>query len=179
MTQVGNVYGEALYDLARSENLDSQILAEITALKESFIQEPDFLRLMAAPNVPKEERCQILDSSFREKVHPYVLNFLKILTEKGYIREFDRCCKVFRDRYNQDNGILAVTAVTAVPLKEELREKLLEKLSQVTGKHIDLSCRVDPDTLGGVRLDFDGMQVDGTVRRRLDDIRSILRSTVL
>ena len=100
MTQVGNVYGEALYDLARSENLDSQILAEITALKESFTQEPDFLRLMAAPNVPKEERCQILDSSFQGKVHPYVLNFLKILTEKGYPRHFSDCGKQCSNRKN-------------------------------------------------------------------------------
>ena len=59
MTQVGNVYGEALYDLARSEDLDSQVLAEISALNESFCQEPDFLRLLAAPNVPKEDQGMV------------------------------------------------------------------------------------------------------------------------
>ena len=179
MTEVANNYGGALYELARDEGLSQQLLEEISALYDSFRDEPGFIQLLSAPSIPKEERCQIIDNCFREKLHPYVLNFLKILTERGYVRDFAECCQVFRKRYNDDNGILPVTAVTAIPLDEALQRKLTAKLSEVTGKTIDLSCRVDPQTLGGVRLDFDGKQVDGTVRRRLDDIRGILAGTVL
>ena len=179
MTDAANVYGQALYELARDEGLAPQILEELQVLAQSFNQEPGFVQLLASPSVPKQERCQILDSTLRRQVHPYVLNFLKILTEKGYIRQFDRCCTAFRQQYNQDNGIMEVTAVTAAPLSEELRSKLKTKLSAITGKTIDLTCRVDPGTLGGVRLDWDGKQLDGTVRRRLYDIRDILRNTVL
>lgn len=179
MTQTANNYGGALYELAKEEGLSQQILKEITALSESFAAEPGFVQLLSTPSIPKQERCQILDDSFRSQVHPYVLNFLKILTERGYVREFSGCCQVFRIRYNQDNGILPVTAVTAAPLSETLRQKLTDKLTEVTGKTIDLTCRVDSQCLGGVRLDFDGKQVDGTVRRRLDDIRGILKNTVL
>ena len=179
MTEIANNYGGALYELAREEGLSQRILNEITVLTESFSSEPGFIQLLAAPSIPKQERCQVLDSSLRGSVHPYVLNFLKILTERGYIRQFPGCCQVYRQRYNRDNGILPVTAVTAQPLDHALQQKLTEKLAALTGKAIDLSCKVDPNCLGGVRLDFDGKQVDGTVRRRLDDIRSILKNTVL
>ena len=110
---------------------------------------------------------------------PYVLNFLKILTEKGYIKHFSDCCAFFRQQYNQDNGILEVTAVTKLPLSQELQSKLTDKISAVTGKTIELVNKVDPEVLGGVRLDLDGRSVDGTVRARLDGIRSILKNTVL
>lgn len=179
MTEVANNYGGALYELARDEGLSQQLLEETSALCDSFREEPGFIQLLSAPSIPKAERCQIIDDCFRGKLHPYVLNFLKILTERGYVREFAECCQVFRKQYNADNGILPVTAVTAVALDEALQRKLAAKLSEVTGKTIDLNCRVDPKTLGGVRLDFDGKQVDGTVRRRLDDIRGILKNTVL
>ena len=179
MTDAANVYGQALYELARDEGLAKRILDELNVLKTSFSQEPGFVQLLAAPSVPKQERCRIIDSSLRSQVHPYVLNFLKILTEKGYIRHFAGCCDAFKRQYNQDNGILEVTAVTAAALSDELRRKLSDKLSALSGKTIDLTCRVDPSTLGGVRLDWDGKQLDGTVRRRLDDIRDILRNTVL
>ena len=86
MTQVGTVYGEALYELCHSEALAETVLEQLTVLGKSFVAEPDFLRLLAAPNLTKEERCRILDDSFRGKVHPYVLNFLKIRAEKGYAR---------------------------------------------------------------------------------------------
>ena len=179
MTEAATTYGQAMYDLAREEGLAKELLAQLTALDESLRAEPGFIRLLSAPNIPKEERVRILDDSFRGKLHPYVLNFLKVLTEKGYMKHFSGCCQVYRQQYNQDNGILPVTVYTAVTLSDELRRKLTAKLSTVTGKTIELDCRIDPETLGGVRLDFDGKQVDGTVRRRLEDIRGLLKNTVL
>ncbi len=179
MTQIGNVYGDALYDLARGEGLDAQILQELSVLNASFSQEPAFLRLLAAPNVSKEERCQIIDSSFREKVHPYVLNFLKILTEKGYPRHFSDCCNAYRVRFNADHGILPVKAVTAVALTEDQSARLCAKLEKLTGKTIELTNRVDPDVLGGIRLDYDGKRLDDTVAHRLESIRNMLNTTVL
>ena len=179
MTEVATTYGQAMYDLARDEGKSQKILAELSVLDQSLKAAPEFLQLLSAPNIPKEERVQILDDSFRGKIDPYVLNFLKVLTEKGYMRHFSGCCQFFRQQYNKDNGIVPVVAYTAVPLSDELRRKLTAKLSTVTGKTIELDCRIDPETLGGVRLDFDGRQVDGTVRRRLEDIRGLLKNTVL
>ena len=179
MTEVATTYGQAMYDLARDEGLAKELLGQLTALNECLSGEPGFTQLLSTPNIPKEERVRILDDSFRGKLHPYVLNFLKVLTEKGYMKHFSGCCQMYKQQYNLDNGIVPVTAYTAVPLSDELRSKLTAKLSTVTGKTIELDCRFDPETLGGVRLDFDGKQVDGTVRRRLEDIRGLLKNTVL
>lgn len=179
MTQIGVNYGTALYELAEGENLTAAILEQLQVLDESFHSAPEFLRLLATPNLSKEERCRIVDESFRKKVHPYVLNFLKILTEKGYPRYFSDCRTAYEDRYNQDNGILPVQAVTAVPLTGEQRRKLTGKLEAITGKTVKLENRTDPACLGGVRLQYDGKQVDGTVKNRLDTIGDILKNTVL
>ena len=179
MTQVGSVYGEALYSLAAEETLSSQILNELSVLEQSFQAEPDFIRLLCTPNLSVQERCNVLDDSFRNVVHPYVLNFLKILTEKGYMRHFFDCCKAYEESYNRDNGILPVTAITAVPLNPAQVEKLTAKLCQITGKQVKLHNRVDPQVLGGVRLDYDGKQLDDTVSHRLDAVRRLLKNTVL
>jgi F-type H+-transporting ATPase subunit delta len=179
MTQTGSVYGEALYELASSENLSEVILNELTVLTQSFASEPDFIRLLGTPAISKQERCQILDDSFRGKVHPYVLNFLKILTEKGYMRHFGDCCEAYRALYNRDNGILPVNAITAVALSDSQRQRLSEKLAAITGKKIELNNRIDPNCLGGIRLDYDGNRLDDTVEHRLNAIRSVLKNTVL
>ena len=150
MTQIGNVYGEALYSLAREEGLSDAVLQELKLLRDAFTQEPD-----------------------------YVLNFLKILTEKGYARYFCDCCDAYRELYNSDHGILTVKAVTAVALTDQQAAKLSNKLAAITGKTIELQNRVDPGCLGGVRLDYDGKRVDGTVKNRLDSIGGLLKNTVL
>lgn len=179
MTNVAVVYAQALYDLVKDENCSEPVLKELVALGESFAQEPAFVRLLSAPNLTKEERCQVLDDSFRGKVNPYVLNFLKILTEKGYMRHFADCCREYRAAYNRDRGILEVCAVTAVALNTDQTERLTQKLAKVTGKNIDLYNRVDPACLGGIRLDYDGRRVDDTVSHRLESIGALLKNTVL
>ena len=179
MTEAGSVYGESLYELAREEGLTKLIGEQLQVLQQSFQQEPDFIRLLSSPNLTKAERCQVLDDSFRGKVHPYVLNFLKILTEKGYARCFSDCCDAYTRHYNADNGILNVTAVSAVALSEGQTERLKQKLSQITGKEIHLRNRIDPAILGGIRLDYDGRRLDDTVSHRLDTIRDLLKNTVL
>ena len=179
MTQAANTYAQALYDLAQDEGLGKTILEELGALREIFAQNPQYSKLLSAPDIPKQERSGILDEALRGKVHPYVLNYLKILTEKGYIRQFPGCCEAYRSFYNEANGILVVKAVSAVVLSSAQTEKLTAKLEATTGKQIDLQCTVDPAVLGGLRLSYSGMLMDGTVKNRLDAISKLLKNTVL
>lgn len=179
MTEVGTNYGGALYELAAAEGLTQEILGQLQVLTESFAAEPAFSGLLCAHSLSKAERCKILDDSFAGKVHPYVLNFLKILTEKGYVRQFADCCKAYRMRYNADNNILPVVAMTAVALSQEQSARLKEKLEKLTEKTVELTNRVDSHVLGGVRLDFDGKCMDDTLAHRLESVRALLNNTIL
>ena len=174
MTSVAIHYAQALYDLAKDEDITGQLLAQMLVLQEAFSQEPDFLRLLAAPNISKQERCDVLERCIGGKVHPYMLNFIKLLTEKGYVRHFGDCCKAYVEQYNEDNGILSVRAVSAVALTDVQKQKLTEKLEHITGKKVQLDNRVDPCCLGGIRLDYDGKRLDGTVQHRLEEVSAML-----
>ena len=179
MTEIATIYGGALYDLAAGENLSLEILGQLKVLQSCFETEPTFAKLLSAYHVPKAERCKIIDDSFTGKVHPYVMNFLKILTEKGYVRHFSDCCEAYCVRYNQANNILPVTAVTAVAMDAGQQERLLKKLEDLTQKTVQLTNRIDPEVLGGVRLDFDGKCVDDTLTHRLESLRHLLNHTIL
>ena len=175
---VATVYATALFDLAVEEGKSREVLQQLQVLDEAFREEPDFVRLLCSANVPKTERCQILDS-LRDKTEPCVLNFMKLLTEKGYMRHFSDCCKAYRDLYNEANGILEVRAVSAVALTEQQEQRLRQKLAAITGKEICLLCSVDESVLGGMRLDYDGKRLDDTLQHRLQTIRQLLTDTVL
>lgn len=179
MTDTANVYGQALFALAKDEGLDAELLGQLKVLKDAFRQNNDFVRLLASPALSKDERLNILQESFGGRVHGYVLNFMKILTEKGYIRHFADCCDAYREEYNHYHGIMTVQAVTAFPLEPAQADRLSKKLSDVTGKTIELINVIDPACIGGMRLDYDGKRVDDTVRNRLDSLHSLLKNTIL
>lgn len=179
MTHVGATYGGALYELCRDENLDGEVLEEITALGKIFRENQDFLRLLSVPSLSTEERTQVLDQCFDGRVHLYLLNFLKILAEKGYFREYFNCADTYQARYDEDHQILRVKATTAVPLSDIQGKRLAEILEKKTGKHVCIDNHVDPLCMGGVRLDWDDRRMEDTIANRLRSMRSMLLNTQL
>ncbi len=179
MSQIANNYAGGLYALATEDDWAEQFLQELETLEQSFAQEPDFLRLLAAHNISKQERCEVIDRLLRGQVHPYMLNFLKLLTEKGYIRYFDDCCQVFRRLYDKEHGIVRVEAITAVPLTQDQYGRMAEKLAETTGKKVVLTNTVDASCIAGVRLRYDDVQVDDTICNRLATMEQRLKNTQL
>lgn len=178
MSQIGTVYGQALYDLALEEGLTELILQQLQIVKSCLDEEPQYLELLSSAALSKAERCQLLQESM-STLHPYLLNFLKILTENGYMRRFADCQHTYQQCYYRDNNMLPVSAVTAIALSAEQSETLQARLSELTGKTVLLSNKVDPSLLGGIRLDYDGKQIDDTIVHRLDSVRQLLKNTVL
>lgn len=179
MTQTAKNYADALYELAWDEGLTDELLPQLKGIRDLFHQNPDYLRLLSAANLSTAERLGILDEALRDRVHPYVLNFMKLLLERGHLDQFRDCFVRFRARYAQDHGIMEATAVTARPLSLPMLDKLTKHLRELTGQKIELFNRVDPSVLGGVRLEFNGRQLDGTLRQRLEGIEKTLSETVL
>lgn len=172
------MYGTALYELAADEKLEEQLLEELEQVSRSITAEPDYLKLLALPSVPRAKRCQSLEEVFGGRVHAHLLNFLKLLCEKGKIRDLPDCARQYRVCYNEAHGIVEATAITAVPMTSEQAETLTRKLAAITGKTIQLTQRQDPACMGGVRLELGGAQLDGTVQNRLDELRRLLKATV-
>ena len=179
MTEVAKTYGDALYDLAAEENLSEQLMEEVAVMAQALRENPEFVTLLSTPALKKEERLNVLEQSFGGKVHVHLLNFMKILVENGTIAEFPGCADQFRRRYNKDHNIEEITAVTAIPLSDELSAQLKAKLEAVTGKTVLLQNKVDAGVLGGVRLEMEGTQLEGTVQYQLTAIRRLLGETTL
>ena len=70
-------------------------------------------------------------------------------------------------------------ATTAKRLRPDQLERLRLRLEEVTGKRVDMVNRVDPSVLGGVRLEYECVELDGTLRQRLDGIGKTLSDTIV
>ena len=179
MTRTAKTYGGALYDLAREESLEEQILGELHAVSDLFRQNPDYGRLLMEPSIEKQEREKLIDEAWGGSVHLYTQNFMKLLCDNGTISALPDCFQAFRSRYNRDHNIIDVRAVSAVPMTEAQTKRLREKLEAKCKKHVELTVQTDPTLLGGIRLELPDRQLDGTVAYHLEEIQRILRNTVI
>ena len=178
-TDVQREYGGALWLLASDEGCADALLDDVRALQSLLADNGRYLRLICAPNILLEERLRLLDDAFRGQVHPYILNFMKLLAERGHFAFLPDCLSEYCRRYDEANNIENVTVVSAVPLSKAQKAAIGQKLSQKLEKNVRLATRVDPSLVGGVRVETENAAFDGSVRQRMDDIRDALHQAVL
>ncbi|MCD8083524.1 MAG: ATP synthase F1 subunit delta [Clostridiales bacterium] len=176
MTDSARLYGGSLYDLAAQEGLTERLMEEAAVADGLFRENEDYIRLLSEPSIARTERLDLLDKAFGGKVHPYLLNFLKILCENGMMREYSGCYKEYRRRYNEANGIAEAVVTSAVALTETQKSALVKKLEHISGKKVLLTERVSPEILGGLRVELEGRQMDGTIEGRLSGLRKLVVS---
>jgi len=167
-------YGSSLYELAAGEGMTQEFLDELKGVCEILKTQPDYSKLLSEPAIPKKERTKLIEEAFGGRVHEYIKSFLKILCENGTIGELPACMREYVKRYNADNGIVTAAAVSAIPLTAEQAERLREKLCSLTGKNVEMTCKVDPSAIGGIRIDIEGRRLDGTVSERLKAVNAVL-----
>ena len=175
MTKFARTYGSALFDLAKEEGIDSRILQDLVMISDAIDQIPGYLRLLQSPALGSEERSALIDEAWKDSVHAYSLNFLKMLCDKEKAGEFSECADEFRQLFNREHGIVPAKLTSAVPLSDDITDRLIAVLEKKTGKKIELSVETDESIIGGLRLDIDGMRYDGTVSGHLEEIRKLLK----
>ncbi len=173
MTALEKEYGDALYSLAAEENCPDEVLEGLSLAVTAFRENPGYLTLVQNPALPRAERLGLLDEAF-SGVHPYVMNILKLLCEHSALSLAAGALEQFKVLFYQERGILPVEAISAVPLTEEQRRALRDKLAAKTGKTILLETKLDPSLLGGVKLRYEGKELDGTTAGKLFALRRAL-----
>lgn len=168
----GAVYGRSLYELCAEEGKDEAVMEELRTLNALFREAPDYAALLDAPTLPKQERLELLDAAFSAQVDGYVLNTMKLLVQNRLIRAFSAVVRAYEKAYFAAHNMERAVAVSAVPLLEEQRARLIAAMEQRTGKTILLETQVDPSILGGVIVRTETMQLDGSVKFRLDTMKS-------
>ena len=179
MSEAAKEYGGALFELALDDGIDGEVLPQLRVLRSLLLENPGYIHLLSSPNVPKEERLRCLDELLSGRVHPYILNFLKIITERNHIRKVFGCFDEFEERYYETHGIVRAKAESAVPLTEEQKERLTARVEALTGKKAELSCTVDPTLIGGLRLTVNNRLYEGSVKAKLKEIGESLDSITL
>lgn len=171
-------YGRALFLITEEEGSTDKVLADVKTAEAALGENPEYVKLLDSPAVTKTERISLADKAF-STLDENLLNLIKILIEKRDIRLFDKVAKEYYELYDLSRGILRVEAVTAIPLDKSQCDALTKKLQATLNKTVVLTNTVDRSTLGGVTLRYSGIQLDGSVKTRLDKFEAALKQQVI
>ncbi len=173
MTRVSEEYAIALFSLASEENVRQEVAESCEMICGLLEANPDYVELLAAPNIPFEERSALIDAAFGSLME-YAVSFVKLLCENGHARDISDCLKEYLKLYEHADGIVTAEVVSAAPLDAEAREALRLKLEKQLSRRVELMLSVDESLIGGMIITADGSVMDGSLRTKLRQLKQAI-----
>jgi len=139
-----------------SIKLKSNAPEEINQIKELFREEDELVGILINPEIRQKEKDELIDNIFKNNVSDEMVALIK---------------KIFVKYTN----IVTVTAVTAVPMKKDIQDKLKNIISEKLSKDVIFENIIDEGIIGGVLLKAGDKVFDGTIKSELKSVEKQLK----
>lgn len=167
-SQVGRRYSKAIFEIAEEKNQVKEIYEMLNSAMVLYRTDKEFKNFILNPLIDNEQKKSVLNEIFG-KNNSENLNILLYILDKGRINCIKYIVAEYLKIYYRKNRILDVKATFTKELTDEQKKKLIDKLSQKTGKEINLEIKIDKDILGGGIIKIGDKIIDGSIRRELDN----------
>ena len=167
-SQVGRRYSKAIFEIAEEKNQVKEIYEMLNSAMVLYRTDKECKNFILNPLIDNEQKKSVLNEIFG-KDNSENLNILLYILDKGRMNCIKYIVAEYLKIYYRKNRILDVKATFTKELTDEQKKKLIDKLSQKTGKEINLEIKIDKDILGGGIIKIGDKIIDGSIRRELDN----------
>ena len=170
MEEIAAVYARSLFEVAKEQDKLDRVREQLGQFADALSETRELQVFFFSPYFSTQEKKDGLHRAVTD-ADPVVQNFLELLIEKHRMPVIFRTRANYDRMWEQENRLLPVHITSAVELDEGTVRQLGDRISEQTGRKVDLSSRVEPDILGGIVVQVGNSVLDASVRNRLEQLR--------
>jgi F-type H+-transporting ATPase subunit delta len=170
MAVVARTYARALFQAAKDAGRIDEVRDQLATFVEAVDEVPELRSLIRNPELDPPAKAAALDAVL-EGADEMVRNFVRVVTEKGRAAQLDEIAREYDALVAAEEQILSVELRTAYELSDDEAESIVKQIEQESGRRVEAARTVDPDLIGGLVLKAGSLEVDSSVRGRLDRLR--------
>ena len=167
-------YATALFDLAASEGAMAKYEEEVKVIVKALHDEPDFMAVLQDHKVTTEDKINLVENIFTDRVSTPIVGLLVLLVNKGRQAEILDVLHAFLERVKAESGIIKAVVTSAIPLKETQIAALKETLEVGTKSKIELETIVDESIIAGLVVRVGDKVVDASYKGELQTLKKQL-----
>lgn len=167
-------YALALYEVAEEKNKVEQYLKELKEIVNIINTNKNIREIIKHPEISTSKKKNIFVDIFKDKIDKELLSFLLVLIEENRILYLEQKLKEMEKIYLDKRNMISATVKTAVPLLEEEKKQLIDKLQKQYNKNIVLHEEVDKSIIGGVYVRIGDDVIDNTIKTKLQDMKKVM-----
>lgn len=169
---VSKTYAQALFELAVEEDKTSAFLEETSGLLEVIRTNAEFGQFMNHPKIQKEDKLEVVQNVFRDKISREMLGFLVTIIEKDRYTEIEAILEDFVASVKEYNNIGTAYVTTAIAINDQEKQDIESRLLATTRyKTIECIYDVDKSLIGGMVIKMGDRVVDSSIRTKLDKLQ--------
>lgn len=164
-------YAQALFAVALEQQIIARVEQDLLTVQTILSSDPQIQLVWQHPQIGAGDKVAVIEKLAEGDLSPVSRNLLVLLAEKRRVRYFDQVLAAYLELARREEGVLPVRAIVAAALDADQEQQLTDKLSAQYQKKVALVQTVDPNILGGVILRIGDQVTDGSLRRRLEQIK--------
>jgi F-type H+-transporting ATPase subunit delta len=177
--RVASRYAKSLADLAQERNQLETVYKDMQLLQDICKSSREFVNMLRSPIIKADKKQNIVDAVTKGRISGVSAAFTTLLIRKGRENILPEIVASFVELYNEIKGIHKVKLTTAVPVSEELKQSIINKVKAETSlQNIELTTEVREELIGGFVLEFNNNLLDASILRDLRDIQKQFKQNV-
>lgn len=162
-------YTRALFEVAEEQGLLKKVESDLARIDQTFKNLPQLVKFITSPQVEWKQKIEITKTLVKG-LSQYIVNFVQLVMEKE--RQFilpkvpGEFHRILELREKRAKAVLT----TAVPIDEDVKKLLRKKLSGLFEGKISFEDRIDPEVIGGLKVQVGYTVIDGTIKRKLEEL---------
>lgn len=175
MKKVASKYAAALFELALDQKLEEPILKDIRFIEDIITTHPELIDVLSKIQFTKTQKKELINDVFRQYLNTYTLNLLFILVEKNRSMILKYFVSEYLHLHNKHFNIVEAIAYSVTPMTKEEIKALELSLSEKQNQSVSVINRIDPTLISGIKVRYDDKVIDGSMKSRIENLRTVLR----
>jgi F-type H+-transporting ATPase subunit delta len=167
-------YAEALFAVARAEGTLGEVEDELFRFSQTLQGNDELRDALTDARIPATRRQQIVEDLLGGKASSTTVALVSMVVGTGRARDLPPIIERLVEMSAAEANKEVAEVRSAVPLTDDQRDRLAKALEDATGKQVEIKVVVDPSVLGGIVAQVGDTVIDGSVRRRLDQLKNAL-----
>lgn len=165
---VENVYGDALFELAKEENKVDAIYEEVQALIQVLDENPNLTQMMTHPHISKEEKLQTVETVFKGKISDEIIGLMRMVVEKDHFGQMKDIFEYFVSSVKEFKNIGVCYISTPLELSDQKKKEVENRLLETTKyETLETHYKIDKDLIGGMVIRIGDRIVDSSIRTKI------------
>jgi len=171
LATIARPYAEALF-LASKADLSATAawLDELAAIASNA----QLLQLADNPKVTSAQVFDVIKGVAKSQLTPAAQNFLHAVIDNGRLSALPEMATQFREHLNKQNGSSDAVVYSAFDIDAAALANVAQLLEKRFGRKLNVSVKLQPELIGGIRVVVGDEVLDTSVKARLDQMKVAL-----